>query len=86
MLWVSPCLPRLLSYLFDEKDILLQKSANVNISDAFGNTPLHSAAAQGFDDIVEALLENAKDIDLDAKNVEEYPHTTLVLSIVFLPD
>jgi len=60
-------------------NILLHKYANVNISDAFGNTPLHCAATLGFVDIVTALLENGKDVDLDAKNVEEY--TPLMLAI-----
>lgn len=60
-------------------NILLQKHANVNISDAFGNTPLHCAATLGFREIVKALLEQGKDIDLDAKNVEGY--TPLVLAI-----
>lgn len=60
-------------------NILLLKHANVNISDAFGNTPLHSAATLGFEEIVTSLLENAKDLDLDAKNVEEY--TPLMLAL-----
>lgn len=60
-------------------NILLQKQANVNISDAFGNTPLHCSATLGYGEIVTSLLENGKDIDLDAKNVEEY--TPLMLAI-----
>lgn len=60
-------------------NILLQKHANVNISDAFGNTPLHSAATLGFEEIAKALLDNGKDIDLNAKNVEGY--TPLMLAI-----
>jgi ankyrin repeat protein len=53
-------------------NILLLTHANVNTSDAVGNSPLHCAAALGYGEIVRALLENGKAINLNAGNIDEY--------------
>jgi ankyrin repeat protein len=43
--------------------VLLDAGANVNAVDRLGRTPLHYAAAQGFDPIVEALRQAGAKVD-----------------------
>ncbi len=46
---------------------MLEKHANFNTVDCYGETALHLAAVQGFIDIVKLLLERAE-IDINIEN------------------
>lgn len=48
-------------------NILLSNGVDINIQDDDGNTPLHMAASNGLDDIVQLLLQKGADIDIKNK-------------------
>lgn len=46
---------------------LLSQGADINISDEYGETPLHSAALYGHLDVVKYLVEQGADVDVKNK-------------------
>ncbi|XP_051171168.1 26S proteasome non-ATPase regulatory subunit 10-like [Leptopilina boulardi] len=59
-------------------ETLIKNGANINITDIRGATPLHRAASKGNINVVKLLLEQEKDLKINAKDV--YGNTALHLA------
>ena len=57
--------------------LLIKYGAEVNITDKFGENPLHIAARLGLNDISEVLILNGIDINLKTNFPKTDPHTPL---------
>jgi cytohesin len=53
-----------------EVEGLLAKGANVNVADAYGNTPLHLAATHGYTDVAEVLIDHGADVNAHPRDTE----------------
>ena len=66
--------------LFQIVRILLEHSANINISDIRGATPLHRAASKGNLDVVKLLLKFKGNLSLEINVKDVYGNTPLHLA------
>ena len=61
--------------------LLIKYGAEVNITDKFGENPLHIAARLGLNDIAEILILNDIDINLKTNFPKTDPHTPLDIAL-----